>query len=137
MPKIVRVADRGSIRPGKMSAVKVRRDWVALAEIDGRVVAFADRCPHSGAALSMGFLAGAIVTCPFHAWRFDVRTGTTVAQRIVIRLPTFPTIVRDGGVYLVLPTRRGARLRVLAAVSRGLQARRSRPRRRSAGLRRR
>jgi nitrite reductase (NADH) small subunit len=41
-----------------------------------RVYALDDRCPHKGGPLSEGIVHGEAVTCPLHAWVFDLNTGT-------------------------------------------------------------
>ena len=40
-----------------------------------KVFALLDRCPHKGGPLSEGIVHGTSVTCPLHAWVFDVNTG--------------------------------------------------------------
>ena len=42
---------------------------------DDRVFALEDRCPHKGGPLSEGMVHGDRVTCPLHAWAFDLETG--------------------------------------------------------------
>ena len=42
---------------------------------DDQVFALEDRCPHKGGPLSEGIVHGAQVTCPLHAWVFDLNTG--------------------------------------------------------------
>jgi len=42
---------------------------------DDRVFALDDRCPHKGGPLSDGMVHGHTVTCPLHAWVFDLETG--------------------------------------------------------------
>jgi vanillate O-demethylase monooxygenase subunit len=46
--------------------------WV-LARLDGRLVAFEDRCPHRLAPLSIGTVCAASATlqCRYHGWRYD------------------------------------------------------------------
>jgi len=44
-------------------------DW-ALARIDGRPVAFADRCPHRGARLTAGRIVDGTIECAYHGYRF-------------------------------------------------------------------
>jgi nitrite reductase/ring-hydroxylating ferredoxin subunit len=48
--------------------------------VDGKYYAVSDRCGHQNARLSMGVLAGNIVTCPLHYSRFDVTTGKVVSS---------------------------------------------------------
>jgi nitrite reductase (NADH) small subunit len=45
---------------------------------DDQVFALQDSCPHKGGPLSEGIVHGTSVTCPLHAWVFDLNTG--VAQ---------------------------------------------------------
>lgn len=44
---------------------------VLFRDEGGALVGLIDRCPHRGVALSLGKIAGGIVECPFHGWRFD------------------------------------------------------------------
>jgi nitrite reductase (NADH) small subunit len=42
---------------------------------DDQIFALEDRCPHKGGPLSEGIVHGTSVTCPLHAWVFDLNTG--------------------------------------------------------------
>jgi vanillate O-demethylase monooxygenase subunit len=44
--------------------------WV-LYRTGGRLVAFADRCPHRRSPLSIGRCEGGVLRCAYHGWRFD------------------------------------------------------------------
>lgn len=46
------------------------RSWVVL-RMNGRLAAFADRCPHRMAPLSIGSQSNGVLTCGYHGWRFD------------------------------------------------------------------
>lgn len=48
---------------------------MALFNADGTFYAINYVCPHMGGPLGEGKLDGCIVTCPWHGWTFDVRTG--------------------------------------------------------------
>jgi phenylpropionate dioxygenase-like ring-hydroxylating dioxygenase large terminal subunit len=37
----------------------------------GQIVALQDRCPHRGAALSLGKVEGDCLRCPYHGWKFQ------------------------------------------------------------------
>lgn len=49
---------------------------VAIFKVsEGELYAVDNTCPHQGAPLAEGYLDGCIVTCPWHAWQFDVTNG--------------------------------------------------------------
>ena len=79
-------AHAGEIAPGKMIRRILFEEPLVLGRTqDGAVFAFVDVCPHRGAPLSEGCLAGDAVECPYHSWRFAVDTGACV------EVPALPT----------------------------------------------
>lgn len=48
---------------------------IAVFNIDGVFYAISNSCIHKGGPLSKGFLDGDIVTCPWHGWKYSVKTG--------------------------------------------------------------
>lgn len=82
--------------------------WFVLAEIaaagpPGReLVAYPARCPHQLGPLYAGPLNDGVVTCPWHGYRFDVRTGAARSGQSC-RLTQLPRIETDadGGVQAV------------------------------------
>ncbi|MDZ8095368.1 MAG: aromatic ring-hydroxylating dioxygenase subunit alpha [Nostoc sp. DedQUE05] len=38
---------------------------------EGQLIALQDRCPHRGAALSLGWVKDDCIHCPYHAWKFQ------------------------------------------------------------------
>jgi len=75
MGAFIRVARLHDIAPGELLRVEIDGKLVCLANVDGRVFAVDDDCPHIGGALSDGDLDGCVLTCPVHLARFDVRNG--------------------------------------------------------------
>jgi len=75
MPGFVSVATLADLKPGTCQSVEVEGYGVALFNVNGRIYALDNTCPHAGGPLGEGRLEGSIVTCPWHGWRFDVRTG--------------------------------------------------------------
>lgn len=41
-----------------------------------------------------------VVTCPWHNWKFDIRTGENIRDD-TYNVPTFETEVEDGDVYVI------------------------------------
>jgi nitrite reductase (NADH) small subunit len=74
---------------------------IALFNVEGIFYALDGVCPHQGGPLGDGALCGAIVTCPWHGWQFDVRTGQNqLSPRI--KQPRFVVRVEDGAVWIDL-----------------------------------
>jgi nitrite reductase/ring-hydroxylating ferredoxin subunit len=74
----VRIASAAECPPGTSIERVVAGRVVALANVAGNWHAIDGLCPHQGGPLGTGMLCGAVLTCPWHGWQFDVTTG---AQR--------------------------------------------------------
>lgn len=74
-----------------------------LLELDGELVAHAAVCPHLLGPLERGEVREGAVACPWHGYRFDVRTGRSRDGRR-LRLDRAPRVEIDasGGVVLSL-----------------------------------
>ncbi len=75
MPNFVKVASTSDLKPGENKVVNVNGTEVALFNVDGEFFAINNTCLHRGGPLGEGFLEGDIVTCPWHGWRYSVKTG--------------------------------------------------------------
>ena len=71
----VEVAGVDDIRDDEGICVEVGDVKVALFRHDGEIFALNNICPHQGAPLHEGFYDNGMITCPLHAWEFDVKTG--------------------------------------------------------------
>jgi NAD(P)H-dependent nitrite reductase small subunit len=99
-PRFVAVAAAADLPPGGSLAVRVDGVPIALFNVSGTVHAVENVCPHAGAALDRGARTGPcgeVVICPFHGWRFDVRTGRCI-QVPGESVRTFPARVKDGAI---------------------------------------
>src|SRR5215469_2589997 len=94
------------IREGDLKAIgrKVFRHagkQVLLIATAGQVHAIANRCPHEGYPLSEGTEGpGCVLTCNWHNWKFDLRTGEALVGRDPVR--TYPVELRHGEIFLDL-----------------------------------
>lgn len=73
-----RAAKMSEIPVGAIKEVQVGGKPVALANVGGTFYAIDNTCLHRGGPLGQGQLEGPVVTCPWHGWQFDVRTGRAV-----------------------------------------------------------
>lgn len=48
------------------------RQNVVIARLNGKLFAFDALCPHAQGPMDRSEIEGAIVSCPLHAWRFDL-----------------------------------------------------------------
>ena len=75
----VEVAPLSEVPPGTMKSYIAGIWQVLVANVDGRLYAINNACPHEGQSLSQGTIKGPIVTCPLHGARFDVTSGKCTA----------------------------------------------------------
>jgi len=90
------------LAPGTAVQVDIDGNAVAVCNVDGTLHAIDGICPHSGGPLGHGALDGPILTCPFHAWEFDCRTGVNTADEGLAQA-TYPVKVEDGEIFVDLP----------------------------------
>jgi len=74
-PPFVKVATTQEIPEGSVRHVLVHDKPIALCNVEGHFYAVNAVCPHMGGPLASGQLTGCVITCPWHGWTFDVRTG--------------------------------------------------------------
>ncbi len=48
---------------------------IVLFNLNGNFHAISNKCIHKGGPLIKGKLDGNIITCPWHGWKYDIRTG--------------------------------------------------------------
>jgi len=74
-----------------------------IIELDWKLVAFSTRCPHLLGPLGDGRIEGGAVECPWHGYRFDIRTGKCV-NSATCRLASSPVVKVDSTGETVLET---------------------------------
>jgi nitrite reductase/ring-hydroxylating ferredoxin subunit len=83
---------------------------VAVFNVGGEFYAIDNSCPHRGGPLGEGELEDCIVTCPWHEFRFDVRTGKCIDTGYELPDPRFSLRSHrvekgdDGWLYLTVST---------------------------------
>jgi len=102
MSEFVTVAGAAEIPPGTGRTVEVNGIRIALFNVDGTFYAVDNTCPHAGGPLGEGKLKEGIVECPWHGWRFDVRTGMR-EHNPNFEVPCCPVRVEDGRIQIALP----------------------------------
>jgi nitrite reductase/ring-hydroxylating ferredoxin subunit/uncharacterized membrane protein len=86
---------------------------IAAVEIDGAVLAMADRCSHRGGPLSEGHLSEDCLVCPWHGSAFDLRTGVPTVGPASIPQPTYEARNVNGGLEVMRREPRALRKRAV------------------------
>lgn len=96
------VAQVGEIVPGRMKYALIDGLPVVVANVDGALYAFSDLCRHQGGSLSGGVLRDGVVTCSWHGWAYNVRTGKAIVPPVGLRIPTYAVEIVGDAVLVVI-----------------------------------
>lgn len=94
-----RIASVADVPVGEGRVVEVGERLVALFNVEGTFHALDNTCPHRGGPLGEGDLDGPVVTCPWHAWRWDVRSGVNV-NNPAVKVASLPVTVEGRDVFV-------------------------------------
>ena len=98
------VARVGEIPEGEGRCFEVAGRLIAVFQVGGVYSAIYDTCPHMGASLSTGYVENGGVTCPWHAWRFCVASGTWLDNpQSSLRQEVFATRVIGDEIQVKVP----------------------------------
>lgn len=78
MGDYVRVAGTADVAPGTGITAEVGERSLAVFNVAGTFHVIDNTCVHRGGPLGEGDLEGEVVTCPWHAWQFNVTTGKCI-----------------------------------------------------------
>lgn len=78
MAEFVTVAKTSAVASGTGLVAEVNGQAIAVFNVDGTYYAIDNTCVHRGGPLGEGDLEEETVTCPWHGWQFNVKTGACV-----------------------------------------------------------
>lgn len=106
------VATVDEIPPGARKLVEVAGRSIGVFNLGGEFCALRNRCPHQGGPLCQGALsglleasapgdyvysrAGELLSCPWHGWEFDIRTGQSWFDPARLRVRRYEVLVESG-----------------------------------------
>lgn len=102
-PREVRLGAVTDVPPGGSKRFRIGARDVTVFDAQGGLRAVQDECPHRALSLCGAPVEGTTVTCPGHAWKYDLVTGECLAGDSDTRLETFPLEARDGDLWVRLP----------------------------------
>jgi nitrite reductase (NADH) small subunit/3-phenylpropionate/trans-cinnamate dioxygenase ferredoxin subunit len=104
MPEFKTVARVGDIPEGEGRAYEVGGRMVAVFLVNGEYSAILDACPHMGASLASGYVENGGVYCPWHAWKFCVKSGTWLDNpKSKIQQPCYAVRVTGDDIQVAAP----------------------------------
>ena len=106
------VCEAGELTPGEHRIVEVEGRSIGVYNVNGSYHAIRNRCPHQGAPLCKGKVAGTtlpskpgeyvwgkegeIVRCPWHGWEFDLTKGESVFNPHRMKVRAYEVTLEDG-----------------------------------------
>ncbi len=99
MAEYVKAASLSDLPEGSAKAVELNGKTVALYNVGGEVFATDNTCLHQGGPLGEGFLEGDIITCPWHMWEYNVRSGENLGEAS-LKVATYPVKIEGGEILI-------------------------------------
>jgi toluene monooxygenase system ferredoxin subunit len=94
-----RVASTDDLWSGEMMGLEVDGTRILLVNIDSRIYAHLDACPHQNSRLSEGTLTGTTLRCARHQWEFDACSGSGVNPQSA-RLTSLPVRLEGEDIFV-------------------------------------
>ena len=85
--KWINIAKTSEIEPGQNIVIQLDDEDIAIFNTGTEFYAINNTCPHQGGPLNEGTLAGEVVTCPWHGWQYNLKSGCPITTP---NLRTYP-----------------------------------------------
>jgi nitrite reductase (NADH) small subunit len=102
MTRSIRAASVDEIPPGTGKEITLEGRILAIFHVDGEFFAIDGLCAHAGGPVGKGTLLGSIVTCPWHGWQYDVRSGENCLNGVICQ-QKYPISVDSGEIFVEFP----------------------------------
>ncbi len=100
--KFTKAISTAQLAPGAGACVEIAGRRIAIFNANGEYYAIDDECPHVGGPLSDGYITDCTITCPLHAWDFDLKTGQLDGDPDTC-VQTYPVRIEGEDVLIALP----------------------------------
>ena len=94
-----KVAKTTDMKDGGAQIIDISGQSIALFNLKGKFYATDNHCLHRGGPLADGHIEGSIVTCPWHAWQFDVKSGECLTMK-GSKLKCYPTKIENSEIHI-------------------------------------
>ncbi len=104
MTRYLSVAPVEDVPAATCKSIEIEGRRVIVAHLGDGFHAVEDRCSHAASRLDCSRLYhGALIACPMHGARFDLRTGAAKSAPAIFPLTVFPVRIADGRIEVGLP----------------------------------
>ncbi|HZY41934.1 MAG TPA: Rieske 2Fe-2S domain-containing protein [Anaerolineae bacterium] len=100
--KQVAVAQAADILDGERKIVTVDGRSIGVFHHNGQWYALRNSCLHRGGPVCTGSLEGDTLTCPWHGFQYDIKTGEFLSDRSAC-LDSYAVLIDNGSVVLEVP----------------------------------
>ena len=102
MARYIRIASVEEVGgPGSVITASDGDHEYAISNIDGTYHVIDNDCIHQGGPLGLGTLNDGVIECPWHAWRFDAKTGQCLT-RSGTGVKCYEVKVEDGEIKIAI-----------------------------------
>ena len=103
--KFIEIEGAQNLQPGESRCYDIEGFRpIALYNVSGTLFALDNTCPHAGGPLGEGNLDGEVISCPWHGWKFNVRTGDCLKNPVEDwRVANYPVVMKDNRIRLAIP----------------------------------
>jgi len=99
MPQWTDIADADELPEGGRLCTSVAGKPLVVFNVAGKPYAIANQCPHAGRPLEAGEVRGVTITCPYHGYAYNLKTGNNLEYpEFEPPVPTYPVRIEGGKV---------------------------------------
>ena len=95
----IAVLEEKELQEGAMKLVRIQGLPILLIKQEGQIYVIDNRCPHMGCGFSGGALDCNVIICPFHDWRFNLKTGEYEADP-EFKITSFEWKIENGKIWV-------------------------------------
>ena len=101
MSQRIRICRVEQLAVGKAVEKRIMARRVAVFNDNGTLYGLEADCKHMKASLAAGEVLNGVVTCNWHHWKYDMRTGECIG-RPGMKLRTYPVEIVGEEVFLII-----------------------------------
>lgn len=95
----IKMGKVSELLPGSSLEKRILARRVAVFNVDGELFGIESDCKHMKASLKKGKVDGLVVTCPWHSWKYNLKTGQCLTVD-KFRLKTYQVEVENGDIFV-------------------------------------